>query len=62
MRDCCVNCDHSDVKRTNELGQIRCKKFSTYVNPSADCDYYFNAKEDEELASWLMLKESEQND
>lgn len=37
MIDICLNCKHSDSDRTNDLGEIRCTKFSTFVKPSECC-------------------------
>ena len=38
----CLVCEHCDPKRTNALKQLRCKKFSTYVDPLNWCDYFAN--------------------
>lgn len=37
----CRFCKHCDVNRTNDIGQVRCKRFSIYVNLFDHCDYYF---------------------
>ena len=36
----CLTCGYSDTLRTNDLGEIRCKKFSTFVKPSESCSCY----------------------
>ena len=48
----CVNCDYHDLNRRNLLGQIRCKRFSTYVDSFSDCDSYKN-EEQEKLLNFL---------
>lgn len=37
----CLNCEHCDPTRTNDLDQVRCKLFHTYVNPSDRCKRYW---------------------
>lgn len=37
----CRFCKHCDVNRTNDIGQVRCVRFSTYVNLFDFCDYFF---------------------
>lgn len=41
----CLNCKHCDPTRTNNIDQVRCKLFHTYVNPSDRCDHYSFKKE-----------------
>jgi hypothetical protein len=36
----CMFCEHNDEKRKNDLGETRCTRFSTFVNPLSCCDYY----------------------
>ena len=36
----CRFCKHCNEKRTNDIGQVRCKRFSTYVNLFDRCDYF----------------------
>lgn len=36
----CRFCKHCDVNRTNDIHQVRCKRFSTYVNMFDWCDYF----------------------
>lgn len=36
----CRFCKHCDVNRTNDIEQVRCKRFSTYVNLFDCCDYF----------------------
>lgn len=36
----CLVCEHFDPKRTNYLKEVRCKKFSTYVDPLNWCDKF----------------------
>lgn len=36
----CRFCKHCDVNRTNDIHQVRCKRFSTYVNLFDRCDYF----------------------
>lgn len=36
----CRFCKHCDVNRTNDIGQVRCKRFSTYINLFDRCDYF----------------------
>jgi hypothetical protein len=40
----CFACDHCDTSITNGLNQVRCKKFSTYVDMYNGCDYYKDKK------------------
>lgn len=36
----CLNCEHCEPTRTNDLDQVRCKLFHTYVDPSDRCKRY----------------------
>lgn len=36
----CRFCKYCDVNRTNDISQVRCKRFSTYVNLFDRCDYF----------------------
>lgn len=36
----CKSCMYSDSTRTNNIGEIRCKKFHTYISPISYCDYF----------------------
>lgn len=38
----CMDCDHCDVSRQNEQGQVRCTRFSRYVNrDDKGCDEFY---------------------
>ncbi len=54
----CINCYHSNTDRRNDLGEIRCVKFSAFVKPSQCCNSYIN-KSIKELQE--NLKRGEQN-
>lgn len=36
----CKSCMYSDAARTNDISEIRCKKFHTYVSQFSHCDYF----------------------
>lgn len=36
----CLNCEHCDTNRTNDIGEVRCKRFSTFVSVLHRCDFY----------------------
>lgn len=36
----CFNCAYSNTIRQNDLGEIRCEKFHTFVHTHSSCDYY----------------------
>ncbi len=36
----CRFCKHCDPNRTNDIEQVRCKRFSTFVNLFDKCDYF----------------------
>lgn len=36
----CRFCKYCDVNRTNDFKQVRCKRFSTYVDLFDYCDYF----------------------
>ena len=55
----CLVCEHCDPNRTNDLGQVRCKKFSTYVDPLNWCDKFTNS---ETRASLDMINGVNRND
>lgn len=38
----CLVCEHCDPERTNDLEQVRCKRFSTFVDALNWCDYFAN--------------------
>lgn len=40
----CRFCRYVDMSRANKIGQVRCRRFSTYVNIFEWCDYYFPNK------------------
>lgn len=40
----CLVCEHCDPNRTNDLKQVRCKRFSTFVD-SLNCCEKFISKE-----------------
>ncbi len=47
--DCCLSCNHCDPARKNGLGEVRCKRFSTYVSATYKCDYHSSKDIAEEL-------------
>lgn len=56
----CLNCEHCDSTRTNDLGEVRCKRFSTYVNILHRCDYYSSGgKLIQELTEKLKRSDTE---
>lgn len=44
MFDYCFNCGHCDTNRTNDIGEVRCKRFSTFVSALHKCDFYLSEK------------------
>lgn len=38
----CMYCEHCDLNRINDIDQVRCKRFSTYVNLFDSCDYFLS--------------------
>lgn len=40
----CRFCRHCDINRTNDIGQVRCTRFSTFVNLFNCCDYFTTNK------------------
>lgn len=38
----CLVCEHCDEKRKNDLEQVRCKRYSMYVDPYGRCDTFTN--------------------
>lgn len=58
----CLVCKHCDPERTNDLEQVRCKRFSTFVDALNWCDYFTN-KETRALLDMINGKlRSEQNE
>lgn len=49
----CRFCKHCDVKRTNDIGQARYTRFSTYINSFDNCDYFISKQSEEFLAKEL---------
>ena len=49
----CRFCKHCDVNRTNDIGQVRCTRFSTYINLFDNCDYFVSKQSKEFLAKEL---------
>ena len=43
----CLVCEHCDTNRTNDLKQVRCKRFSTYVDLHDRCDEFTNKEQRE---------------
>ena len=37
-KNVCIVCEHCDSERTNDLEQVRCKRFSTFVDALNWCD------------------------
>ena len=54
----CLTCIHCDTSRKNDLGEVRCKRFSTFVNVLHKCDFHSSGTI-QELAE--KLKRSERN-
>ena len=57
----CLSCEHCDPDRTNDLGETRCTRFSTFTKVLYSCDYYtprFN-KALQELAEKLKRSDTE---
>jgi hypothetical protein len=52
MFDYCFNCEHCDTNRTNDKGEVRCKRFSTFVDIFHNCDCH-SSKKMQELAEEL---------
>ena len=52
----CLNCVHCDPSRTNDIGEVRCIRFSVFIKPSDNCDFYIT-KERQELIEQLRGKE-----
>lgn len=50
MKNSCINCDHSNAKRTNDEGKIRCKKFHIYMRQDDWCQYHYSKEIAERLA------------
>lgn len=38
----CMQCGHCDTSRKNDIGQVRCKRYSTYVSLCDRCDQFYN--------------------
>lgn len=38
--DNCLGCQNCDTSRKNDLGEVRCTQFSTFVKPSYKCDKF----------------------
>lgn len=36
----CSECEHCDNTRINDSGQVRCKRFSKFVDNDDNCDEY----------------------
>ena len=58
MIGACIDCDHSSTDRVNDLGQIRCTRFSTFVSCTQYCDYYSNTKRQSEFMKKLLEGET----
>lgn len=43
----CIACDHCDPSRTNDRQQVRCTRFSMYVDGFNGCDDFQNKAQDE---------------
>ena len=39
---CCLTCAYSNALRRNDLGEVRCEKFSTFVKPSDCCSFHLS--------------------
>ena len=53
----CRFCKNCDVNRTNDIGQARCTRFSTYINLFDNCDYFISKQSEE-----FLVKELKEND
>lgn len=42
--DICLVCEHCDPNRTNDLDQVRCKRFSTFVDALNSCNKFTTKK------------------
>lgn len=40
----CSVCEYCDTERKNDLKQVRCKRYSMYVDPYSRCDTFTNKK------------------
>ncbi len=38
----CANCKHSNLKRKNDIGEIRCTRYSMFISPNNKCDSFYN--------------------
>ena len=45
----CMQCGHCDTSRKNDRGQVRCKRFSTFVSLNDCCDQFYNKGHDPAL-------------
>ena len=40
MTDSCLSCQYCNTSRKNDLGEVRCTKYSTFVKPSNNCQFH----------------------
>lgn len=57
----CLVCEHCDPKRTNDLGQVRCKRWSAYVSTHHKCDEYTDKEKSAGLFEILLKARSDNN-
>ena len=47
LYELCMDCDYCDTNRKNEQGQVRCTRFSQFVNPDdINCEDYYDKEID----------------
>ena len=54
----CRFCKNCDVNRTNDIGQVRCTKFSRYVGKFNCCDYFITEESEKLFDAMKELKEN----
>lgn len=54
----CRFCKNCDVNRTNDIGRVRCTRFSTYVGKFNCCDYFITEKSEKLFDAIKELKEN----
>jgi hypothetical protein len=54
MTNCCMNCDHCDVKRKDTIGRVRCKKNHMFVSLDDCCYLYCHMGVKEQELLWKL--------
>lgn len=54
----CRFCNHCDVNRINDFGQMRCTRFNTFVNLFDWCDYFISETSEKLFDAIKELKEN----